>query len=171
MRVSAPSWRNALVAACLIAALTGCHPSSPEAAPSAPQTPSPTASVVETSSPSPTSEPTESTQPPQEPEPAQPEIPVLAVITIADVNADGSLTLAGFVNGMAEDDRMCTYVVTQGSSRTSVENPGLANNGTTSCGTVTVPRSELTSGKAKIILNYDGARHAVTSTEVEVVIP
>ena len=106
----------------------------------------------------------------QETPPTPDEVPVDAVISIAEAAPDHSLTVGGFVNGFSEDDGTCTFVVSKGSTTRTLTQLGLDNRGTTACGSVTFPASQLSTGEWSIRLDYSGRSGKFTSETTTVAI-
>lgn len=127
-------------------------------------TPSPTATITAPTAPT-------TASPSAEPEPTPPApAEVSANLSVATVNADGSVTLTGFVVGVAEDGGTCTFQLTSPSARTlSSRSEGLQNMGTTACGTVDFSAGDVSRGTWTATLIYSSATsHAETSREVRV---
>lgn len=123
--------------------------------PSAPGTPEPTAT------------------PSQEPEPTPQAFAVQPTVTIASVDPGGSITVGGFVIGVAEDDKEClfTLVSSTGGVRVTATTVGLANQGTTACGSTTLTDPRLVRGPWNVTLTYTEQGVPVTSEPVILEIP
>jgi len=137
-------------------------------------TPVATVTAAPSDSPTPIEQPASSSPTPsmasQEPQPTPDEVPIAAVISIAEEGADRSLTVGGFVNGFSEDDGTCTFVVSKGSATRTLTQLGLDNRGTTACGSVTFPASQLSTGTWTIRLDYSGSSGKFTSETTTVTI-
>lgn len=131
-----------------------------------------TVTALPSASPTPKSTPTPSpTAGQQQTEPPPADIPVAAVVSIAEINANGSLTVGGFVNGISEDGGMCTFATTKGSTTRTLQQSGLDNQGTTACGSVTFPASQLDSGSWDIRITYSGPSGSFRSETTTVELP
>lgn len=80
--------------------------------------------------------------------------------------------MSGFVQAVEEDGGLCTFTLTPagGGEPVSVSTSGVANVGTTSCGTVQVPVAKLSPGvwSAQLIYESDAGIAASQSLEVQV---
>lgn len=167
--------RLALVAACAVS-LAGCSIFGADDAPTDAARPVVTATVTASPTGSPTTTPNATPTPSptpaqQEPQPTPDDVPVAAVVSIADVNSNGSLTVGGFVNGISEDDGMCTFTATQGPTTRSLQQGGLDNQGTTACGSVTFSASQLDSGLWNVRIAYSGPSGKFRSETTTVELP
>ncbi len=141
-------------------AITGPAPETQSPSPSVPVDPSLPAGIPSTE-PSPLST-------------ADPETLAASVqITLATVDPDtGGLLLGGFVSGVMEDGGTCQYVVTPANGDLfTIHKDGVENNGSTSCGSTTVPPSSAPSGDYTVVLRYVNDIGQVESDAVEVEIP
>lgn len=96
-----------------------------------------------------------------------------ALITIAtkDPDTDG-LLVGGYVTGVMEDGGECHFVVTAASGEVvDLLKSGVENNGSTSCGSATVPLSQLGTGPFTVVMRYVNSLGEVASEAVEVEIP
>jgi hypothetical protein len=166
--------RPALVAACALS-LAGCSLFAADDAPTDAARPVVTATVTASPTGSPTAPnatPTPSPTPgQQEPQPTPDDVPVAAVVSIADANSNGSLTVGGFVNGISEDGGTCTFTATHGSTTRSLQQDGLDNQGTTACGSVTFSASQLDSGLWNVRIAYSGPSGEFRSETTTVELP
>lgn len=148
-----------------------------------PSTPAePSGDAVVSATPLPTDSPTfEPTLPPGVPtvEPSVLEQPTSglagasALITIATKDPDtGGLLVGGYVTGVMEDGGECHFVVTAASGEVvDLLKSGVENNGSTSCGSATVPLSQLGTGPFTVVMRYVNSLGEVASEAVEVEIP
>lgn len=93
-----------------------------------------------------------------------------ATITLATVDPDtGELLVGGYVSGVMEDGGDCQYVITASSGDSfTVDTEGVANNGSTSCGSMTVARSQAPAGSYTVRLLYASDSGEARSDAVEV---
>jgi len=97
-----------------------------------------------------------------------------AVITIAAVSSlDGTVIFGGYVTGLVESSGACTFNVTDasGSSVAVATSTGVANSGTTSCGSPALSAGTIESGAYSVTLTYSNDRGSTTSDPVELDIP
>jgi len=131
--------------------------------PTTPTTPTTTsqAAGIPTAKPSPASTPAPTT------------LNASVLITLATVDPDtGGMLLGGYVSGVTEDGGDCQYVVTNASGDSmTIHKDGVANNGSTSCGSTTVSRSSAPAGSYTVILRYTNDIGQVESDAVEVDVP
>lgn len=81
--------------------------------------------------------------------------------------------IGGFVSGVAEDGGDCQYIVDGANLEpVTVHTYGLENNGSTSCGSTTIPPSQVPPGTYDVTLRYvsaTGKGEAISqSVEVEI---
>jgi hypothetical protein len=95
------------------------------------------------------------------------------LITLAAVDPDtGGLVVGGYVSGIAEDGGACRYVVTSGSGESlTVRKDGVENQGSTSCGSATIARSDVPAGSYTVILRYANDDGEIASDPVAVFVP
>lgn len=112
-----------------------------------------------------------------EPSPAAPSDPKLlnasALITLATVDPDnGGLLVGGYVSGVTEDGGDCQYIVTSAKANPlTIHKDGVENNGSTSCGSTTIPKDLVPSGTYTVILKYLNNVGQVVSPPVTVDLP
>ena len=81
------------------------------------------------------------------------------VVTHADWDdSGGMLEVAGFVSGVVEDGGTCRLTATSDRRTTTTETLGAADATTTSCGTLTIPRADLSPGTWDLVLSYESPR-------------
>lgn len=85
-------------------------------------------------------------------------------------SSTGNLIVGGFVTGVLEDDRECAFTAapTNGGPGIVVRTTGVANVDNTSCGSTTIPASQLSSGTYEVTLTYRNTAGRVTSTPLAV---
>lgn len=164
-----------LVASCSLGTGTAT-PTSPEPSPDAsssatplptlPVAPSPTGSVVGTGS-TPTA-PMSTTQPAGGPARALPGAEAL-ITSVAATTA--GYTLSGLVVGIIDNGGTCTFSMTMGTRAAKAERSGLADASGTSCGSVQISSSQLSTGTWRAVLTYSTAAGTATSAPVEVTVP
>ena len=115
--------------------------------------------------------PTAAPRPPAKPDPKT--LKASALITLATVDpSSGGLLLGGYVSGVAEDGGDCQYIVTPaGGAPFTIHKGGVDNNGSTSCGSTTVPPATAPAGSYSVTLRYVDAIGRVDSDAVKVNIP
>jgi hypothetical protein len=98
---------------------------------------------------------------------------VQPTISIADVDQGGAITVGGFVIGIAEDDKECVFALKarSGGQRVTATTLGLANQGTTACGSTTLTDARLTRGAWDVTLSYTTDGTSFTSESVLLDIP
>ena len=96
-----------------------------------------------------------------------------ATITLATVDPDtGGLLIGGYVSGVAEDGGDCQYVIAPSAGETfTVDRGGVENNGSTSCGSVTVDKARAPAGSYTVQLMYVNDHGELSSEAVKVEIP
>jgi hypothetical protein len=110
-----------------------------------------------------------------EPGPAQPvatdAAPVTAggavdvVVTYADWDASsGVLEVSGFVSGAVEEDGTCRVTARSEGRTATAERVGIADATTTSCGTLVIPRSDVSPGTWDVVLSYESPTSSGRST-------
>jgi hypothetical protein len=115
--------------------------------------------------------PTAAPRPPAKPDPKTLKASVLITLATVDPNG-GGLLLGGYVSGVAEDGGDCQYIVTPaGRASFTIHQGGVDNNGSTSCGSTTVPPAKSPAGSYSVILRYVDAIGRVESDAVKVDIP
>jgi hypothetical protein len=78
------------------------------------------------------------------------------IVTHADWDgSSGMLEVAGFVSGVVEDGGTCRLTATSQGRTATTEAPGAADATTTSCGTLVIPRADLSSGTWVVVLGYE----------------
>ena len=93
-----------------------------------------------------------------------------AIITLATEDPDsGGLLVGGYVSGVVEDGGDCQYVIAPSAGESfTVYKDGVENNGSTSCGSVTVAKSRAPAGSYSVHLLYVNDHGEVSSEAVEV---
>jgi hypothetical protein len=115
--------------------------------------------------------PTAAPRPPANPDPKTLKASVLITLATVDPNG-GGLLLGGYVSGVAEDGGDCQYIVTPaGGAPFTIHKTGVDNNGSTSCGSTTVPPAKVPAGSYSVTLRYVDAIGQVESDAVKVVLP
>ncbi|WP_291378011.1 hypothetical protein [Demequina sp.] len=157
-----------LLVACVVLT-TACSGSNSDPMPA--QTVTATATASSEPSPGTTSQPT--VAPSQEPEPDSESFAVQPTISFATVDPDGSITVGGFVIGVAEDDKECLFALEARSSdaRVTATTLGLTNQDTTACGSTTLADPRLSRGAWDVTLTYTTGGATVTSDPVLLEIP
>ena len=85
--------------------------------------------------------------------------------------ATGSVTVRGYLQGVVEDDGTCTLTLTRDGRSVTAERAGTSNVTQTSCGAVSVPRSQLATGTWTAVLSYRSSTSNGSSEPVEVDVP
>jgi hypothetical protein len=137
-------------------------------------TPSPTASSEPAPSPS-ESAPQPSVGPDEPPVTAEPAptTPGRAVLTITFSGYDaaaGAVSVGGFAD-VIETGGTCTLTLTSGSRTASVSRPATADATTTTCGTLSVPRTQLAAGSWSAVLGYVSPTSSGLSDAVTIEVP
>jgi predicted component of type VI protein secretion system len=156
---------------------------SPSASPS-PSDPTPTPSATpsepdETSSPTPSATPD---QPDETPTPTPSATPTSAPSAPSRATADVELSYLAFNAGSGaveasgyatvyEEGGTCTLVLTKDGATARGRIEGLPDVATTSCGGLEVPRSQLSSGTWRVVLEYESPTTVGSSEAREVVVP
>ena len=105
-------------------------------------------------------------------EPTEPPPSVEAVIVVASIDVDGAhATVSGYVSGVIEDDGECSFVFTGPSDDFSVTSVGTADRSTTSCGAVSVPIEQFSTGSWTVVLGYRSDEVDVMSEETPLEVP
>lgn len=160
--------RAQVAAGTLAAALlaTGCTDNSDSSEPGPVTTVTATAYQTVTPSPSPSETPTDGVDPTV--------APFAAIVSIASLDVSGrEVTLAGYVQGVAEEGGTCTFVATKVGTGTEVtaETMGIENQGTTSCGSAAVSSSSFSRGSWTVELRYESPSGSANSDAVALEIP
>lgn len=163
----------------VVVALSGCDldaegaptaTTPPETATVAPAT-TPTETTPTPSAPVPSASPTTAVDVPG-PSPAPPGLTPTAV-TLTLWGYDPA-TQAAFVGGYAavvEEGGTCTLVLRNGSTEVAVSAPAAADATTTSCGTLSVPHTQLSSGTWSAELRYASPVSAGSASPVKIEVP
>jgi len=85
-------------------------------------------------------------------------------------DALGGVEVGGYAD-LVESGGTCTLTLTKGGVTASASRPASADVSTTSCGALSVPGSELSSGTWEAVLTYESPGAAGTSAPVEVEVP
>lgn len=94
-----------------------------------------------------------------------------AVITGAAPSADGkSYELSGVVVGVIEDGGSCVFTLSRAGVDVTRSQSGLADAAGTSCGSVSVPRTDLSPGAWSATLTYTGSAGVVASSAADVTV-
>lgn len=81
---------------------------------------------------------------------------------------------SAFANGYADvvdEDGRCTLSLTNGSLTATAQTDATADATTTSCGEITVPGSELSSGSWQAVITFASPSSTGQSAPVEIVVP
>jgi len=100
--------------------------------------------------------------------------PSEAFVTIAEVDVTAeAATVSGMVTGVVEDGGECVFTLSPsgGGDSVTVEQEGIGNVSTVSCGTNKVPMSDLSRGQWEVVLAYRSATTSATSEPVEMDVP
>lgn len=93
-------------------------------------------------------------------------------ITYASWDAGSrAVEVGGYVADVVESGGTCTVVLTRGDHRATATSSAEADASTTSCGAVSVPGGQLSSGTWEAVLSYGSADHRGASAPTEVVVP
>lgn len=111
-------------------------------------------------------EPTDKGEEPK-PDPAE------AVLSIANIDINGeAVSASGYVQGVIENGGTCAFTFSGDGAPVTRPADGLADSSTTTCGTVSVPVSELSSGTWSVALTYTSAKAGkLTSPALTVEVP
>ena len=93
------------------------------------------------------------------------------VVTYADwQGSSGVLEVAGFVAGVVEEGGTCQVTARSQGRTARAETVGIADATTTSCGTLVIPRADVSPGTWDIVLSYESptSSGASASTSVSV---
>lgn len=93
------------------------------------------------------------------------------VVTYSGWDAAESVVEVGAYAATLVDDGTCTVTLTSGARRVSSSGATLADVSTTSCGRLTVARSNVSSGTWTGIVSFDSTTRTGTSDPFEVVVP
>lgn len=93
-----------------------------------------------------------------------------AIITLATIDPDtGGLIVGGYVSGVIEDGGDCQYIITSSSGESfTTSKEGVANNGSTSCGSTTVTHSRVPGDSYTVQLRYVNDNGETVSDAVKV---
>ena len=132
--------------------------------------PSPSPSLTAPNEPG--DDPTTTSPPPPEREVASIPGASAQVSLVARDPATNGLLVGGYVEGLVEDDGSCTYVISrQGANDITASTTGVANHGTTSCGSTVVPAAQAPAGTYTVTLVYVNSKGSVSSSPMTVEIP
>ncbi|MBD8533859.1 hypothetical protein [Plantibacter sp. CFBP 13570] len=85
-------------------------------------------------------------------------VPPEVVLVFASMDEDGaSASASAYVAGVLENGGVCTFSFTLGDTVVTREAEGLADKSTTTCGTVQVPVTELSTGTWTVAVQYASA--------------
>ncbi len=146
---------------------TAVQPTAPSATTAMPTaaTPTPDATTVRAAPTSPPSAP---------PPPALARATVVLASLLFDQRAQ-EVQAAGYVESIVEDDGTCTLTLTAtataGAPAVLGVRPAAADASTTSCGSLTIPRSALSSGAWTAVLTYASALHSGSSAPTPIQVP
>jgi hypothetical protein len=173
--------RSLALACAAIVALSGCTGTDPKPSISAthstkvtaPPIATPTPSTVPTQRTTPTPAPTPTTTKPAPAKlpPVLPKLNATASISIAAVDRNtGELVVGGYVTGVFEDGGDCAFSVTGSAGGTPilVHTTGVANVDSTSCGSTSIPKSQLKAGTYTVALTYTNGGGTASSSSVTV---
>jgi hypothetical protein len=94
------------------------------------------------------------------------------VVTRADWDdTGGMLEVAGFVSGVVEDGGTCRLTATSSRRTATTETPAAADATTTSCGTLAIPRADLSPGTWDVVLSYESPRASGESAPASLSVP
>ena len=99
-------------------------------------------------------------------------VTVTPVIVVAGVDVDGKhVTASGYVAGVIESGKTCTFVFTGPGNTVRVDHAGTADRLTTSCGTVSPPIGSFSRGSWTVKLQYPSSDGTLSSTPVSLEVP
>lgn len=146
-------------------------PTTPPAVEATTAAPMPSDTSVPTSEPV---EPTPTTPAPSEPEPSAPTTPqgatTVTVTTWGYDAASRQVMVAGYAD-VVESDGTCTLVVRNGGAEASVSVAALPDATTTSCGTLAIPRSQLSTGTWSAELRYASPTSTGAAAPITIEVP
>ena len=94
------------------------------------------------------------------------------VVTYSDWNADTSAVEAGaFVPMIVESHGTCTLTLTRGSSTVTATAPGDPEASQTTCGALSVPGSDVSSGLWRAVVSYESDTSSATADAAEIAVP
>lgn len=98
--------------------------------------------------------------------------PASVVITYAEWNpTDGVIEEGSFVQGVVETGGTCVLTLTRGATSVTASGPAEPDATTTSCGGLSVPGDQVSSGTWSAVVSYRSDRTEGTSPAVEVTVP
>ena len=83
----------------------------------------------------------------------------------------GAVTVRGYLQGVVEDDGICTLTLTNGERSVTATKSGTSNVTDTSCGNVSIAGSKLSPGSWKAVLSYASSTSSGSSEPVDVDVP
>jgi hypothetical protein len=93
-------------------------------------------------------------------------------ITYARWNSQESWAeVSGYLAGVVEDGGTCTLTLTKGGATAHATTEGISNVTSTSCGRLTVPQNQLSSGTWRAVVTYRSDTSTGTSRAAEVTVP
>lgn len=154
----------------------GHRPGQDNAAPDGSSTPDRTSVPAEpsvTPAPSPSaSAPAEADGPPPAPNPTiVPLTPTTVTASFWGFDAASATAQVGGYADVVESDGACTLVLTLADHEVSVSGPAQADAATTTCGTLSVPRSQLSAGTWSAELGYTSATSTGVAPTVTIEVP
>ncbi|MFB9956392.1 hypothetical protein [Cellulomonas denverensis] len=130
-----------------------------------------------TTSPEPTEEPPAAEDPALDPEPSTPAAPgggtatVDVVTTYYGWNTTSAAVEVGAYAATVESDGVCTLTLTGPGGTVTAQGSALADASSTSCGELSVPGTQLSSGSWQAVVGYSSPRSRGTSAAVTVEVP
>lgn len=95
-----------------------------------------------------------------------------AVVSRASLSADGStISAAGYVSGVTEDGRTCTFLFSTASGTLELTSTSISDATTTMCPEVAAPAATLPSGTVTVVLTYTIDTTTLTSEPLALEIP
>ncbi|HEV7189313.1 MAG TPA: hypothetical protein VGN28_15585 [Blastococcus sp.] len=109
------------------------------------------------------------TDPPQAP---APKASTSVFITYSGwVPATRSVEVGGYVSGVIESDGICTLTLSRAGRSVSASKPGEVDASSTSCGGLSIPAAQVSSGTWTAVVTYASAASHATSAPVQVKVP
>lgn len=125
----------------------------------------PTASPVPSSAPS--ANPGETPGPEETPDETEPDV----VIVFAELEPDRSaVSVSSYVSGLIEEGGQCAAILTLDGVDYTAESEGLADKGTTSCGVLSIPSTDIPRGEGELHVRYTAQDGRVLESERQGVI-
>lgn len=83
----------------------------------------------------------------------------------------GAVEIGSYLPTAVEDDGTCTLTLTQGATSVTASVPGTPNVTSTSCGGLSIPGSEVSSGTWVAVVTYESPTSSGSSDAIEVQVP